>query len=416
MKKAIVLTIGVALASLLALASGCRSVGYEPIPAKPIAVQSVVGASVQPVVPIPETTGPVATSVAGVEVWTEENPAPSGPKTKAVLIVQNHTGHETTPFALSTLGDWLQTALNASDFAVVNPHDVIGTEQNTSPWGEKMPESSATRLAENLDAPVLITASVTSVRVREIGGTSPGWQAILGVTLAAKAVPGGESLASVTSTARSKKEASELAFRQKAENTWSEVAKAATSSAAKALRSQYEKAVKSGFPGLKTVQVAFSANVAGANVRIDGISFGTVGGTPKSMAVTKGVHNLEVAYPGLVGFKDVARIQENATFAIVLALTPEGEAARKKDQLFAALMDRMEKSGATDDLVRELTAKGYNHYLQTSFTQLQVQGMPQAVTLQNSPLPSLGFPSGELDVPAGPSTEQLIDRAKKLTE
>lgn len=414
MKKTIVLTIGVALASLLALASGCRSVGYEPIPAQPIAVQPVVVAPVQPVVPIPETTGPVATSVAGVEVRTEENPASSGPLTKAVLIVQNHTGHETTPFALSTLGDWLQTALGASDFAVVNPHDAIGTEQNTGPWGEKMPESSATRLAENLDAPLLLTASVTSARVREIGGTSPGWQAVLEFTLAAKAVPGGESVVSVTAAARSKKEASELAFRRKAENTWSEVAKEAAFSAAKALRSKYEEAGAPALSGAETVQVVFSANVAGANVRIDGISYGTVGGDPKTIAATKGLHNLEIAYPGLVGFKDLVKIQEGTSFAVVLALTPEGEAARKKDRLFAALLDRLEKSGATDDLVRKLTAKGYNHYLQTSFTQLQ--GMPQAVTLQNSHLPSLGLPSGEMDVPAGPSTEQLIDRAKKLAE
>lgn len=414
MKKTIVLTIGVALASLLALASGCRSVGYEPIPAQPIAVQPVVVAPVQPVAPIPETTGPVATSVAGVEVRTEENPSSSGPLTKAVLIVQNHTGHETTPFALSTLGDWLQTALGESAFSVVNPNDVIGTEQNTGPWGEKMPESSATRLAENLDAPLLMTASVTSARVREIGGTSPGWQAILEFTLAAKAVPGGESVVSVTAAARSKKEASELAFRRKAENTWSEVAKEAAFSAAKTLRSKYKESGAPAFAGAETVQVIVSANVAGANVRIDGISYGTVGGAPKAFAVTKGLHNLEIAYPGLVGFKDLVKIQEGTTFAVVLALTPEGEAARKKDKLFAALLDRMEKSGATDDLVREVVAKGYAHYLSVSST--QIQGMPQTLTLEHSTLPSLGLPASDVSLSTGPSFEQISDRATELAE
>lgn len=219
---------------------GCRGAGTEPIPARPIAVQpvalpaaSAAGATAVSVA----VSAPTATSVASVEVRTAASVA-QGPKTKAVLIVQNHTG-AATPFALSTLGDWLQTALGEGTFAVINPHDAIGTEQNVGPWGEKMPESSATRLAENLDAPVLLTASVTSARVREIGGTDPGVQAVLEFTLSAKEASSGVGVASVTAAARSKKESSALAFGRKAANTWSEVAKEAAFSAAKALQGEY---------------------------------------------------------------------------------------------------------------------------------------------------------------------------------
>ena len=417
---------GVGMAALAGMAAamalcmgGCRT-GYEPIPARPVAVQPVAlppaSAGGATLAPVPLTSGPTATSVAQVEVRTAPAAVVSGPRTKAVLIVQNHTGAAETPFALSTLGDWLQTALGAGNFAVINPHDSIGTEQNVGPWGEQMPESSAVRLAENLEVPVLLTASVTSARVREIGGTDPGVQAVLEFTLAAKAVPGGEGVAAVTAEARSIKTSSELAFRRKAANTWSEVAKEAAFSAAKALQEAYAKgdgaAAVAAAP--EEVRVAFSANVAGANVRIDGVSYGTVGTEPRAMAVSKGLHNLEIAYPGLTGFKDVVRIREDTTFAVTLALTPEGERARKKDALFAATMDRMEKSGATDDLVRELVAKGYGQYLATSHT--QIQGMPQTLTLKNSSLPSLGLPTGDLSVPAGPSTEQLLDRAGELAE
>lgn len=415
MKIRVVVLTGIAVLALLA--AGCRNVGTEPIPARPIAVQPValpaVSAAGATPVPVSVASAPSATSVASVEVRTSTVVA-HGPRTKAVLIVQNHTGAATTPLALSTLGDWLQTALGEGSFAVINPHDAIGTQQNVGPWGEKMPESSATRLAENLDAPVLLTASVTSARVREIGGTDPGVQAVLEFTLSAKGVPGGEGMASVTAAARSKKESSPMAFNRKAENTWSEVAKEAAFSAAAALETAYAKAASAPPPVAETVRVAFSANVAGANVRIDGVSYGTAGPEAHAFSVSKGLHNLEVAYPGLVGFKDLVKIQDETTFEIRLALTAAGEAARKKDALFAATMDRMEKSGATDDLVREIVAKGYGQYLTTSHT--RIEGMPGAITLQNSSLPSLGLPSGEMTVPAGPSTEELIDRAGRLAE
>lgn len=156
------------------------------------------------------------------------------------------------------------------------------------------------------------------------------------------------------------------------------------------------------------------ANVAGANVRIDGVSYGTAGPKPRAFAVSKGLHNLEVAYPGLIGFKDVVKIQAETTFDIRLAPTAEGNAMRKKDALFAATMDRIEKSGATDDLVRELVAKGYARYLSVSHT--QIEGMPRSLTLRNSVLPSPGFPENQMDVPSGPSTEELIDRAGLLAE
>ena len=417
MKRQVRCLVVAALAAAGMLVAGCRS-GYEPVAARPIAVQPVTlpaatAAGTTPV-PVAAMAAPAATSVASVEVRTAPAAVASGPRTKAVLVVQNHTGTASTPFSLQTLGDWLQTALGAGSFAVINPHDAIGAEQNTGPWGEAMPESSAVRLAENLDAPVLLTASVTSARVREIGGVDPGVQAVLEFTLSAKAVPGGEGVASVTAAARSKKESSALAFGRKAANTWSEVAKEAAFSAAKALQEEYAKAGAVPPPAADAVRVAFSANVPGANVRIDGVSYGTAGPEARAFAVTKGLHNLEVAYPGLVGFKDVVKVQDETTFEIHLALTAEGNALRKKDALFAATMDRLEKSGATDDLVRELVAKGYGQYLATSHT--QIQGMPQALTLQNSSLPSLGLPAGEMNVPTGPSTEELIDRAGKLAE
>lgn len=393
------------------LAAGCQTSPYSatPVPAQPVVVVPA---------PLPAATAaaPTATpsSVAGVDVRATAAAPFTGPKTKAVLFVQNHCGVDSLPMPLSTLGDWLQAALASGPFAVVNPNDVVGETQNVGPWGEKMPASSAARLAENLDAPVLLTASVTSARVREIGGAEPGRQAVLEFTLSAKAVPGGEGLASVNASARSRKEESELAFARKAANTWSEVAKEAAFSAAAALGEQYA-AAKPALPAAPAdVRVAFVANVAGANVRIDGVSYGTVGTEPRLVRVSPGLHNVEVAYPGLVGFKDLAKIQEETTFQVSLALTAEGEAAKKRDALFAATLERMEKSGATDDLVRELVAKGYGTYLATSHT--QIEGMPQTLTLQQSTLPSLGLSPTGVSSDPGPSTGELLRKAEGMIQ
>lgn len=390
------------------LAAGCNSSPYSP---QPIPAQPVVAVPAQlPAV----TAAPAPSAVTGVEVRTTPVAPSVGPKTKAVLFVQNHSGVNPLPMPLSTLGDWLQTALASGPFAVVNPHDVVGEAQNVGPWGEKMPASSATRLTENLGAPVLLTAAVTSARVHEIGGTEPGRQAVLEFTLSAKAVPGGEGLASVNASARSRKEESEIAFARKAANTWSEVAKEAAFSAAAALGEQYA-AAKPALPVAPTdIRVAFVANVPGANVRIDGVSYGTVGTEPRLVRVSPGLHNVEVAYPGLVGFKDVAKIQEETTFQVSLALTAEGEAAKKRDALFAATLERMQKSGATDDLVREIVAKGYGNYLSTSHT--QIEGMPQTLSLQQSTLPSLGLSPDGVSPNPGPTTDQLLQKASDLAK
>ena len=205
------------LLAAIAFAAGCQSpspYSAQPVPAQPVIVIPAALPAASAAVP---TAAPSA--VAGVEVRTAPAAPAAGPKTKAVLFVQNHSGADPLPMPLSTLGDWLQAALASGPFAVVNPHDVVGETQNIGPWGEKMPASSAFRLAENLGAPVLLTASVTSARVREIGGAEPGRQAVLEFTLSAKAVPGGEGLASVNAAARSRKEESEVAFARKAQNT-----------------------------------------------------------------------------------------------------------------------------------------------------------------------------------------------------
>lgn len=385
------------------LASGCQT----PVPAKPIAVQPAP----LPAVSLAAPSAP--TAVSGVEVRVAPT-APAANKTRALLIVQQHGGSANTGLSLQQLGDWLAAALGADAFSVVNPHDVIGTTQNVGPWGEKMPEASATELAAKIGTPILLTASVTDVRIRHIGGTDPGVQAVLEYTLSAKAVPGGDVLASVNATARSKKASGEIAFRENAANYWSEVAKEGAYGAAPALC----KAWRDRGPGQPLSPVAapvrafFAANVPGANVRLDGVSYGTVGTDPLAVSVTPGLHNLEIAYPGMEPFKDLAMIQEGSSFVTVLAFTDAAAAAAKEDAYFRTVLERAQKSGLTDDLTRELVAKGYAKYLSESHA--RIEGMPQTV---GGNAPSLGLDAVAPAKPVEtPTTAELLQKAASLLQ
>ena len=332
--------------------AGCRDI---PIPAQPVAVQPVL---------LPDATlvaAPMPTAVSGVEIRVAPT-TPASNKERALLVVQQHGGSEDTELSLQQLGDWLASALGAGAFSVVNPHDVIGTVQNVGPWGEKMPEASATALAEKIGTPVLLTASVTDARLRRVGGTDPGVQAILEFTLSAKAVPGGDLLASVNATARSKKAPSEIAFYRNAENYWSEVSKEGAYYAAPALCKEWENAGITAPPAPAPVRTVFASNAAGATLRIDGIAYGILGAEPLSVLVSPGLHNVEIAYPEYIAFREIAMIQEGTSFGAVLLLNDEGRAEYWRDVSFRRHCDRIRKNGFTRKLVRALVAKGYDKY------------------------------------------------------
>ena len=121
----------------------------------------------------------------------------------AVLIVQNHASDEYKK-PLSNLGDAISAELSQELFNIIDPNDVIGEQQNRGPWGENMPLSSATRLAENLDAQILITAAVGETSIISYGSPARANAVKMRLTLSAKRIPKGANVASVTVTEVSK--------------------------------------------------------------------------------------------------------------------------------------------------------------------------------------------------------------------
>ena len=140
------------------------------------------------------------------------------------------------------------------------------------------------------------------------------------------------------------------------------------------------------------MSVAFVANLAGADVRIDGISCGIAGtnlAAPLKAEVSKGVHNLEIVYPFMIPYKTVAHFDGPSTFAVNLHETVEGRALRQGDQVLAAALERILKGGATDDDAKLVKAKGYAKCLEAS--SFKIEGMPERLTLVKGEVGSLGL-------------------------
>ena len=182
-------------------------------------------------------------------------------------------------------------------------------------------------------------------------------------------------------------------------------------------------------PGaVKPLTVFFGCNVLGADIQVDGQSYGTC---PAQLSLTPGSHSLLVSYPPYYyEFRRRAMFnQEGQTYKVVLQLTPEGEAQRnrtleyetklaelnktrlelekikadnsaeyekkklalererksieaerkercalfkKQLELADAMLDRYELSGEADDYVRKTVAKGMAVYWKNSFGRIAI--------------------------------------------
>lgn len=327
----------------------------------------------------------------------------------AVLVVQNHASEDFQK-PLSSLGDQLSQALSGNLFNVIDPNDAIGDAQNRGPWGENMPLSSATRLAENLEAQALITAAVGETSVIGYGTPTRAQSVRMSLTLSAKRLPKGANVAAVTVTETSRKVSPDTLSRNP-EAVYSDLVRTLVTKASEKFLAKCE-SVEWRDVALKIVEVGFGCNFPGADVSIDGVSYGTagtIGESPLKIKVSDGIHNLRISYPYAIPYEVRARLQEGTTFVAILHLNDEGRRIRKKDRYFDALMDRIEKSGATDDDVRMLKADGYSKYLSSSYTRLH--GMPQVLSIRDCDMPDFGLNPDSDGAGIQTSTRDLFNQA-----
>ena len=350
--------------------------------------------------------------------------ATSAPR-KVALVVQNHTS-DAPMLPMAAFANTLTSRLSGSAIRIVNPHNVIGVNQNRSAQGEAMPEVSAQEIGRMLGVDGVVTASIQEFTGEDIG--VPAIAHTLKVRLALNLADAatGETVCGIDGV--------EFSKNYTAEKVKSDTATlyegVMHSAAAKGAEKLLAKVAVSGWePGAaKTINVFFGCNVLGADVQIDGLSYGTC---PAQIEVTPGSHNLLVSYPPYYyEFKRRAIFnQDGQTYKVVLQLTPDGEVQRtrtleyemkrteldkalakiekaKNDnvaeyekkklalerekkaidvdekervELFAkqleladAMLERYGKSGETDDFVRRTIADGTAVYWKNSYGRIAI--------------------------------------------
>jgi hypothetical protein len=396
-------------------------------------------------------------------------PAGDAGPTDALLVVQNHVSDDFRK-PLADLGDRLSAALSGDILNIIDPNDAIGVNQNRDPWGEGMPETSATRLAGNLGADVLVTASVGEASVAGIGYPPVARTVRMTLTLSAKRLPSGAALAAVTVTDKTRPIAVDL-LAENADAVYSDLVGSLVSKASPEFLKKVEDAlVPSAAPG--KVTVFFGCNVLGADVQIDGLSLGTC---PGEFSVAPGVHNVLVSYPPyyLPFARQATFDHDGQTFAVVLQITPEGEQDRlvvldwerkraeldvwKRDQdldfetrrdqagldlekarrdleldfdrkrreldlelaersklfkkqlaLADAMIERYQLSGDADDYVRTTIADGTSLYWQNSYGRIAITDG----AAENIEFATPSTDAGDLAVPPGP--KEIADNLQKF--
>lgn len=238
----------------------------------------------------------------------------------AVLFVQNHVSDEFRA-PLSTIGDRVAAALSGDLFNIIDPNDAVGENQNRGPWGENMPLASATRLATDLDAQAMITAAVNEFST---GGDARVKTVRMTLTLTPKRLPKGAAVDGVTVTESINTTPARLSANGPAvysDLVGKVVARASREFLAKMANVEWIPSKS------QSLRVFFGCNVLGADVQIDGVSYGTC---PTEVSVEPGIHNVLVSYPPYYQpFARKAKFYENGqTFAVVLQITPDGEKQR----------------------------------------------------------------------------------------
>lgn len=284
---------------------------------------------------------PAASSVVAPDT-KKSTPAapvlPTAPRT-VVLVVQNHTS-DATVLPMAAFADTLTSRLSGSVLRIVNPHNVIGANQNRSAAGETMPQASALNLARQLDAKGVLTASIQEFTGEDIGVPAIAHKLKVRLALNLADAATGETVCGVDGVEVGKNFTAEK-IKTDTVTLYEGLMHTAAAKAAEKLLAKQELA--GWIPAaLKKVRVFFGCNVLGADVQIDGTSLYTC---PAEIEVEPGVHNLTVSYPPFYyEFRRSARFyQDGQTYKVVLQRTKEGEQQRERNREYEMKLIQLKK-------------------------------------------------------------------------
>ena len=339
-------------------------------------------------------------AVTNIVVVTKEQVADKKESRRVALVVQNHTSDAPT-LPMAAFADTLASRLSGSTIRIVNPHNVIGVNQNRSATGEAMPEASAQEIGRMLGADGVVTAAIQEFTGEDIGVPAVAHTLKVRLALNLADAATGETVCGVDGVEFSKNYTAEKVNSGTA-TLYEGLMHAA---AAKGAEKLLAKVAASGWTPAKAdvAHVNFTCNIQGADVKIDGVAMGTV---PAMIEVPKGVHNLVVEYPFCVPYATKAFFSDGQTYNIVLQLDATGRERFKSEALFAETLDRIRKTGATDDYVRRTLADGTAQYWKNSGVKID---KGEVKDLKLDP------PGGaETVAPKSPTVDQLMEKSREL--
>lgn len=247
----------------------------------------------------------------------------------AVLYVQNRCSGETQP-PLGQVAQWVANGIagNSDDISVIMPDHAIPDLKPTDK------EISVKGLGERLNgAEGVLVSSVQRFSYKKIPGhdKESKYRLSVGMTLTlydreGKTVP--TATASFGTGDGYSKTYSEDDMGANSELLYEEfLEEACNKLAGKFLRS-FDPS-KWPVAANAKLNVFFGCNVLGADVQIDGFSYGTC---PAQLTLTPGAHKVLVSYPPYYYEfrREAAFNQDGQTYKVVLQITPEGEAQRTR--------------------------------------------------------------------------------------
>ena len=332
---------------------------------------------------------------------------------RVALVVQNHTSDAPT-LPMAAFADTLASRLSGSTIRIVNPHNVIGVNQNRSATGEAMPEASAQEIGRMLGADGVVTAAIQEFTGEDIGAPAVAHKLKVRLALNLADTATGETVCGVDGVEFSKNYTAEKVKSDTATLYEGLMHAAAAKGAEKLLAKVTASGWESG--AAKMLNVFFGCNVLGADVQIDGLSYGTC---PAQLTLTPGVHNVLVSYPPYyLPFSRRAMFTGNGqTFAVVLQITPEGEKVRRsgvlfdrQKELFDAEMLRYKASGEVEDYVRKTIADGTSIYWKNSYGRIVItDGTAENISFTTPA-------TDAADLQDAPTTGQISKKLKELLE
>lgn len=277
-------------------------------------------------------------------------PAPRG----VALVVQNHS-NGTAPLPMSAFASALTAHLSRSDFGIINPHNVIGAEQNRMAGAEEkaMPEASAVNVGRMLNAAGVLTATVLQFTSESLGVPPKGYALKTRLALSLSDSATGEAVCGYEGVVSSDNYTVEQMKEDGATLYEKLLCDAAAECASKFLAKLDASGWRPAAPPLAAVRL--SCNIPGADVKIDGVAAGTM---PLYVKVPQGVHNLVVEYPFCIPYSTKAVFADGQKFDIRLQLDDKGRERFKSETLFAETLERIRKTSETDDLVRRTLLEG----------------------------------------------------------